>query len=50
MNIENDIGPRDDQVFIAAFEVRPAEILCRQVMRLDGRARRAIKHENALGQ
>ena len=50
MYVEHDVGPREDEVLVAAFQVRAAEILRRQVALLNRGARRAVKHEDALGQ
>ena len=50
MHVEHDIGTGEDEVFVAAFELRAAEIFGGEVARLKRRARRAVEHEYALGQ
>ena len=50
MNVEHDIGAGDDQVFVAAFEVRAAEIRGGEIGLLQHGAHGAIQDEDALAQ
>ena len=46
----DDVGPRQDQVLVAALELRAAEVLRGQVLALHPGARGAVEHEDALGE
>jgi hypothetical protein len=48
VNIQNDIRPRSNEVFIAPFERSSAKIRCRQVPLLQHRPHRPVKHEDPL--
>ncbi len=50
MDIEDHVGPREHEVFVAALERGAAEVIGRKVALLDHRAHRAIKHEDAFVQ
>ena len=50
VHFSDEIGPRQDQVLVAALEVRTSEILRRQVLALHPRPRRPVEHEDALGE
>ena len=46
----DDVRAREDEVLVAAFQVRPAEVLGRQVLALDPGPRGAVEHEDTLGE
>ena len=48
MDIDNDIRTRKDQVFIAPFEGRPAEIVGGQVTLLEHGTHGSVEHEHTL--
>ena len=48
MDSQHHVGPRDHQIFVAAFQVRSAEIGRREVRLLQHGAHRAIQDEDAL--
>jgi hypothetical protein len=48
MNIQNDIRPRSNQVFVAPFKRSSAKIRRIQVSLLQHGPHRAVKHENPL--
>ena len=50
MDIQHHIWPRLDQVFIATFERRSAEIRSSQIALLQHGAHGAIQHQNAGGE
>src|SRR2546429_7137070 len=50
VNIQNDIRPRPNEIFIATFERGPTKILRVQVALLQHRPHRPIKHEDSLRQ
>ncbi len=50
VNPENDIGSRDVEIFVAAFEVGAPEIRGGQILLLQHGAHRAIQHEDALAE
>ncbi len=44
------VRPGQDEVLVAALELRAAEVLGRQVVRLEPRPRRAVEDEDPLGE
>ena len=46
--VADDVGPREDQVLVAALELGAAEVLGGEVLRLEPRAHRAVEDEDAL--
>ena len=46
----HDVRPRPDQVFVAALELRAAEVGRRQVLALEPGPRRPVEHEDAFGE
>ncbi len=46
----HQVRPRDHQVLVAPLELRAAEILGREVLSLDPGPRRAVEHEDPLGE
>ncbi len=46
----DDVRTRQNQVLVAALEIRPAEVLGREVLRLHPGAGRPVEHEDLLGQ
>ncbi len=46
MNVEHHIGAREDQIFVAAFERRAAEIGSRQLAILQHGAHGSIEHND----
>src|SRR5437016_1559018 len=50
VNIQNDIRPCPNEIFIATFECGPAKILRVQVALLQHRPHRPVKHEDSLRQ
>ena len=50
MNVENDVGTGDHQILVAAFEMRPAEILGGEIGLLQHGAHGAIQDEDALAE
>ena len=47
MDVQHDVGPRPDQVLVAAFQGRPAEVLSGQMPLLEHGPHRPIEDENA---
>jgi hypothetical protein len=50
VDVEDHVGPRDDEVLVAAFEVRAAEIVSREVVALYRGPRGPVEDEDAFGQ
>src|SRR6185295_9310076 len=50
VDVADDVGPGEDEVLVAPFEVRSAEVLRGEVALLDHRPHRAVDHEDALGE
>ncbi len=48
MNSAHHVGPARHQILVAAFQLRPAEILGRQLRALQHRPHRAVNNEHAL--
>jgi hypothetical protein len=44
------VGPRDDEIIVAAVERFAAEVDRGEVARLHARAHRAVKHHDVIGQ
>ena len=48
MKFANPVGARDDEIFVAAVEMRAAEVARMQVHALDRGAGGAVEHDDAL--
>src|SRR5262249_46046702 len=50
VDVADDPRPGQDQVLVAALQLRPAEVRCLEILPLDERAHRAVEDEDPRGQ